>query len=100
MEGIFKKVLNFPSPFPPPQRIDEKVLTLYFIRGCPIGSQTRKKTLPFPFRNISTTCINFIARHSKHTNYIVLNIVLLRDSISIIFTFYSILIISIKLHMK
>jgi len=33
MEGIFKKVLNFPSPFPPPRRMDEKVLTLYFIRG-------------------------------------------------------------------
>jgi len=33
MEGIFKKVLNFPSSFPPPRRMDEKVLTLYFIRG-------------------------------------------------------------------
>jgi len=51
MEGIFKKVLNFPSPFPP-QRIDEKVLTLYFIRGYPISSQTRKKK-PYRFYSIS-----------------------------------------------
>lgn len=34
MEGIFKKVLNFPSPLPFLRRMDEKVLTLCRIRGC------------------------------------------------------------------
>lgn len=49
MEGIFKKVLNFPSPFPPPARMDEKVLTLYFIRCWPMSSRIWK--IPRHFRS-------------------------------------------------
>jgi len=58
MEGIFKKVLNFPSPHFYLRRMDEKVLTLYFIRGDPISFQIRKISSEFYFQASATySCV-------------------------------------------
>lgn len=61
MEGIFEKVLNLPALRFHLRRMDEKVLTLYFIRGCPDEFSNMEKILSSRFHFWLSTTYHDIA---------------------------------------